>query len=158
MEPGLDLNLNYTWSHTIDNVSSTFSESTQTENLGLLDPFQPALEKGLVDLDARHRAALTAVCGLLCATVMHGRFMALWVAALVLIALTSNPTTAFNIISPDFDGLNIYFRVVLPDAWNAGPSQGQNAETRQEPNRYQHVVVPGDLAGSKTYLNPPLRL
>ena len=58
---GLDLTVNYTWSHSIDNLSSSFSETPQTENLGLLDPLQPALDKGNADFDARHRIAISGV-------------------------------------------------------------------------------------------------
>lgn len=115
MEPGTSI-VNYTWSHTIDN------------------------------LDSRYRIVVSAVRSVASAKKAYGLLkQALdgWVTARILIALTSNPSTLFNSISADFDGLNIYFRVVLPDTWKAGPSHGQNAESRQEPNRYQHVFVPG---------------
>jgi hypothetical protein len=52
---GLQLNANYTWAHTIDNLSSTFSEEAQALNLGFLDPFNPALDKGSADYDVRHQ-------------------------------------------------------------------------------------------------------
>ncbi|MEO5936884.1 MAG: TonB-dependent receptor [Terriglobales bacterium] len=52
---GLNFSANYTWAHTIDNLSSTFSESGNNYNLGLLDPFNPALDRGNADFDLRHR-------------------------------------------------------------------------------------------------------
>lgn len=52
---GLQLTAHYTWSHTIDNLSSTFSDSANNNNLGLLDPFNPKLDKGDADFDIRHR-------------------------------------------------------------------------------------------------------
>ena len=52
---GIQLNVNYTYSHTIDNLSSTFSEENQALNLGFLDPFNPALDKGSADYDIRHQ-------------------------------------------------------------------------------------------------------
>ncbi len=52
---GIQLNVNYTYSHTIDDLSSTFSEETQALNLGFLDPFNPALDKGSADYDIRHQ-------------------------------------------------------------------------------------------------------
>ena len=108
--------MNFTWSHRIDN------------------------------LDLRYGIVVSAVRSVASAKKAYGLFkQALdgWVTARILIALNSNPSTVFNSISADFDGLNIYFRVVPPDAWNAGPRQGQNAESHQEPNGYQHVFVPG---------------
>jgi len=43
---GLTFFANYTWSHAIDNLSSTFSDSTSNIDLGYLDPLNPGLDKG----------------------------------------------------------------------------------------------------------------
>lgn len=48
----------YTWSHSIDTLSSTFSDETVGNILGYLDPFNPALDKGSSDYDARHRFSM----------------------------------------------------------------------------------------------------
>jgi outer membrane receptor protein involved in Fe transport len=59
---GLTLRANYTWSHAIDNISNTFSETTTgAGNLGLLDPLNPGLDKGNAEYDVRHRFILAAV-------------------------------------------------------------------------------------------------
>jgi outer membrane receptor protein involved in Fe transport len=58
---GLQFNMNYTWSHAIDNLSTTFSESTNNANLGYLDPFNPGLDKGNADFDSRHRVVASAI-------------------------------------------------------------------------------------------------
>jgi hypothetical protein len=59
---GLTLRLNYTYSHAIDNISSTFSETaTGAGNLGLLDPLHPGLDKGSADFDIRNRIVLAAI-------------------------------------------------------------------------------------------------
>src|SRR6266849_2577791 len=52
---GLSLHSSYTYAHAFDNISSTFSESSNNGNLGLLDPFNPSLDKGNSDFDQRHR-------------------------------------------------------------------------------------------------------
>lgn len=52
---GLSLHSSYTYAHAIDNISSTFSESNNNANLGLLDPFNPKLDRGNSDFDQRHR-------------------------------------------------------------------------------------------------------
>jgi len=53
---GLYFNANYTWSHAIDNNSSTFGEGGNGNNqLGYTDPFNPNLDKGNSEYDIRHR-------------------------------------------------------------------------------------------------------
>jgi len=57
---GLYLNMNYTWSHAIDNISSTFSDGTAgAYTLGFLDPFNANLNKGNADYDIRNRFVLS---------------------------------------------------------------------------------------------------
>ncbi|MFN0141057.1 MAG: hypothetical protein ACKVQW_13345, partial [Pyrinomonadaceae bacterium] len=45
----------YTYAQSKDNLSSTFSESGNNFNLGLLDPFNPQLDYGNADFDIRNR-------------------------------------------------------------------------------------------------------
>lgn len=52
---GLQFTARYTYSVTKDNLSSTFSDSSNNFNLGLLDPFDPKLDYGYSDFDTRHR-------------------------------------------------------------------------------------------------------
>src|SRR5207248_2606235 len=58
---GLAFTGKYTISHAKDNLSSTFSESNNNGNLGLLDPYNPDLDYGNADFDVRHRLALSAI-------------------------------------------------------------------------------------------------
>jgi hypothetical protein len=60
---GVNLNANYTWSHALDNLSSTFTDSelgssSGTYYLGYLDAFNPKLNFGNSDYDIRHRFIL----------------------------------------------------------------------------------------------------
>lgn len=55
---GLQLSVNYTLSHALDNLSSTFSESGNNFNLGYLNPFNPSLDRGNADYDVRHRVSI----------------------------------------------------------------------------------------------------
>jgi outer membrane receptor protein involved in Fe transport len=58
---GLSLRANYTWSHSIDDSSSSFTtDSLNAFNLGYLDPLNPGLDRGSSDFDVRHRFALSA--------------------------------------------------------------------------------------------------
>ncbi len=52
---GLTLTARYTFAQSKDNLSSTFSESGNNFNLGLLDPFNPSLDYGYADFDLRNR-------------------------------------------------------------------------------------------------------
>ena len=57
---GVDLSTSYTWSHSLDNLSSTFSDTNGAQAsglyaLGYLDSFNPSLNYGNSDFDIRHR-------------------------------------------------------------------------------------------------------
>jgi hypothetical protein len=70
---GLSLHSSYTYSHAIDNLSSTFSESANNApNLGLLDPFNPQIDKGNSDFDQRHRFVFSGTWDLPFARNMSG--------------------------------------------------------------------------------------
>jgi len=62
---GLSIVSNYTWSHSLDNLSSTFSESSGGSNgignLGYLNPAFPSLDYGSSDFDVRQRYVLSAI-------------------------------------------------------------------------------------------------
>ncbi len=59
---GLQLVANYTWSHAIDNLSSTFSDGYSSfYGLGYLNAFNPSLDKGSSDYDVRNRFVVSGV-------------------------------------------------------------------------------------------------
>ena len=64
---GLQLNFNYTWSHSTDNLSSSFSDTNGLATsqgdyiLGLLNAFEPNIGKGSSDFDVRQRVVISAV-------------------------------------------------------------------------------------------------
>jgi hypothetical protein len=62
---GLMLVANYTYAHSLDDLSSTFSESSAASNgvgnLGYLDPRNPRLDYGNSDFDIRHRLVFSAI-------------------------------------------------------------------------------------------------
>jgi hypothetical protein len=62
MHTGVSLITNYTWAHSLDNLSSTFSESSSGDNgvgnLGFLDPRNPGLDYGNSDTDIRNRLVI----------------------------------------------------------------------------------------------------
>ena len=96
---GLRLTTNYTWSHAIDNLSSTFSESGNNFNLGLLDPFNPALDRGDADFDGRHRFVLSGIWDVPFAKDTKGVFRHIlhgWEVAPIFVATTGNPFSVFD--------------------------------------------------------------
>ncbi len=138
---GLTLTVNYTYSHTIDNLSSSFSETPQTENLGLLDPFQPALDKGSADFDARHRIAISGVWTVPYAKNTHGFAKQLldgWEFAPIFTAHTGNPFTVFD--SSANIGDTVSARYFVP-AGAAIPLSGNT----------NNVPATGGFAGANTY-------
>ncbi len=63
---GLSMIANYTWSHALDDLSSTFSDSSQggsgyIGNLGYLDPTNPMLDWGSSDYDVTNRIVLSPI-------------------------------------------------------------------------------------------------
>ena len=62
---GVSVLANYTWSHAMDNISSTFSESSTSSNgvgnLGYLDPRDPRLDYGNADFDLRNHVGLSMI-------------------------------------------------------------------------------------------------
>jgi hypothetical protein len=55
---GVQMIVNYTYGHSLDNLSSTFSESGNNFNLGYLNPFNPGLDRGNSDYDIRNRLTI----------------------------------------------------------------------------------------------------
>jgi len=133
LNQGLDINVNYTYSHTIDNLSSTFSETPQTINLGLLDPLNPGLDRASADFDARHRIAISAVWELPYAKGTHGIFKRVldgWQFAPIYTARTGNPFAIFD--TTNFNGFDTVFGRYIPSTpiattgSTSGPDQGGN--------------------------------
>jgi len=60
-QTGLSLVTNYTWSHALDDLSTTFSETNNAFSLGYTDPFNPSLDYGNGDLDVRHRLVVAPI-------------------------------------------------------------------------------------------------
>jgi len=150
---GLDININYTWSHAIDNLSSSFSETPQTENLGLLDPLRPALDKGDADYDARHRIAFSAVWDIPYAKNTHSfvrQVLDGWELAPMWTAHTGNPFTVFD--SSAFAGDTVVARYFAPGA--APQRTGSTASVPTTgfgagPNAFTYMTLPA----SATYYN-----
>jgi len=96
---GLSLHSSYTYAHAIDNISSTFSESNNNANLGLLDPFNPKIDKGNSDFDQRHRFVLSGTWNIPFARDMSGAgkaFLDGWTVAPIITIRGGFPFTLFD--------------------------------------------------------------
>jgi hypothetical protein len=59
-DTGLSMVVNYTWAHSMDDLSSTFSSIT-AGNIGYLNPLNPKLDWGSSDFDVRHRVVVSPI-------------------------------------------------------------------------------------------------
>ena len=130
---GLDLLSNYTVGRAIDNLSSTFSESYNNWNLGLLDPFNPELDRGYADFDNRQRWALSARWELPIAQGATGakrQLLGGWIFTPIFTARTGHPFTLF-------DSTNSF--VIAPRAMFKGapPSYNGTATPAGTPNTFK---------------------
>ena len=150
---GIDLSVNYTYSHTIDNLSATFGSSDvpQTENLGLLDPFQPALDKGSADYDARHRVTMSMLWALPYAKGTHGwvkQVLDGWEFVPTVVARTGIPFSVFD--SNNNIGDTVAARYFIP-AGTTVPFTGNSNNVPTVDPVTKKVVAPNTF----TYLNLP---
>ncbi|MBV9082841.1 MAG: TonB-dependent receptor, partial [Acidobacteriaceae bacterium] len=144
---GLTLRANYTWSHSIDDDSSTFStDNNGTPNLGLLDPLNPSLDRGSSDFDIRHRVVVSAVWqepffknkGL--GNAIFGG----WSIAPIFTARTGAPFSAFDCTNSDG---NLCPRAVFNGAFHPTYADVPTGN----PNEFAYVPIP---TPNSSYANP----
>ncbi len=116
-DSGLYLTTNMTYSKAEDNLSSTFSESWNNFDLGLLDPFNPGLDKGLADFNVPFRFSIGGLWDIPFAKNLSNpvakKILDGWQLAPILTASTGHPFTIF-------DCWNAYYEV-CPRAMFDGP-------------------------------------
>ena len=100
---GLQFTARYTYSSAKDNLSSTFSDANYNYNLGLLDPFNPSLDYGYADFDARHRFTSSFTYEVPFFDKVDGRLgrhlLGGWTLTGIFNARTGNPFTVFDCTS-----------------------------------------------------------
>lgn len=144
---GITLKANYTWSHAIDDLSSTFSESSNNFNLGFTDPFRPGLDRGNADFDVRHRVVFSGVWEppmFKNTRGVAGQVLGGWSFAPVFEARTGTPFTVFDC----FEALNTCPRYAplnggsLPITGNSDPP---SVGDPNNPNLFNYLVLPPRL-------------
>jgi hypothetical protein len=114
---GLTLRFNYTWSHTFDELSDTFSSSGNQFNLGYTNAFQPMNDYSSAQFDNRHRVALTAVYDVPFARGMHGvakKVLDGWEFAPLLTARTGAPYTIYDLTNDNYIATRVAADQVIP--------------------------------------------
>ena len=151
---GLTLTANYTYSHSLDNLSSTFSDGyVSNYHLGYLDAFNPRLDYGNSDFDIRHRLSLAASWEVpwmknsshaLTRTVLGG-----WGLGTILSIRSGSPFTIYD--CSGFNGTscpNYAPGVAIPRTGSA---------TLAGTNLYNYIALPGpsatDIANGYVVLN-----
>ncbi len=140
---GLNLKTNYTWSHAIDNLSTTFSEAANNFNLGLLDPFDPHLDRGSADFDIRHRFVLSGTWDIPYAKNMKGVGYYLlngWTLAPIFTARSGFPFSLFDCAAA-------FSTCMRAEALGVRPAKTGNVNVAgSTPNNFQYITWPNPTA------------
>jgi Carboxypeptidase regulatory-like domain/TonB dependent receptor/TonB-dependent Receptor Plug Domain len=150
---GLQLTARYTWSHAIDNLSSTFSDSINNNNTGLLDPFNPRLDKGNADFDIRHRFISSFVWQIPYRTEQKGllgKLLGGWSLNGILSAHTGTPFTIFDCTNTQFVTAACV-RAIQTGA-QATDGSGNPLPDATTPNTFRYLEITGLTPGA--FVNP----
>jgi hypothetical protein len=139
---GLTIRGDYTYSHSIDNTSSTFTDGSNNDNLGYLDPFNKALDRGNSDFDQKHRVAAAIIWAVPYAKNLSGAAKMLldnWTVATTFDAQTGTPFSMFD----------CWFAVtVCPRSSYVNPQPKQRTRNMNDisstygPNTYSYMSMP----------------
>ena len=139
---GIMLTANYTWSHSIDDLSSTFTDGYAANYmLGYTNGFTPTLDKGNSDFDTRHRFVLSGVWnipwGSKASNAVERQVLGGWQISTIFVAHTGNPYTVFDCTNAIYATCPRY----IPGA--AMGVSGQRGE-QVGSNLYNYLALPQD--------------
>jgi hypothetical protein len=146
---GLTLTTRYTFSKAKDNLSTTFSEANNNFNLGLLDPFNPSLDYGPADFDARHRVTTSFVWDLPFARNADGAAKHLlggWTLSGRFVARSGLPFTVFDCTN----ALTVCMRLVPSAPVNFGKPNQVAAVPGNNPNTFIYTDLSNQTPSSFT--------
>jgi outer membrane receptor protein involved in Fe transport len=148
---GLSFTARYTYGHAKDNLSTTFSESNNNFNLGLLDPFNPRLDYGDADYDIRHRLTAGVIWELPWARESGGLVGALakgWQVASSVKMQTGAPFTVYDCTN----GNTRCIRMLVQPGLNRTPAD--TLSPTGDPNSFVYLDLSNQAAGIGSYANP----
>jgi hypothetical protein len=146
-DKGFQVIANYTFAHAMDNLSSTFSQSSNNFNLGFLNPFNPALDRGNADFDIRQRVTVGGTYEPTWlkfrgqSTVMQA-LLGGWQFAPIFYAQTGTPFTIYDCTN----GLNACPRIVNAPGLKFHGTPVNNGGI----NSYTYINIPTDSANPYT--------
>ena len=143
------MSANYTWGHTFDNLSSTFSELANNFNLGLLDPFNPKLDYGSADFDIRHRMVISAIWEVPFAkntTGIVNRVANGWTIAPIITVRSGNPFTMWDC------GLAFFEVCQRMNVTGAPARSAERGAPTGQPGEFEHIDFSSVIA--PTFANP----
>ena len=159
---GLGLTANYTYSHSLDNISSTFSDGYESlYGLGYLDAFNPRLNYGNSDFDIRHRLNLAATWDVPWLKSASNAFVRTafggWGMGLIYNVRSGLPFSIFD--SSGYNGQN--YPLWAPGqvvARSASPVAPTGADAAGSPNLFNYIQLPtttGSVVGLGNSLGVP---
>jgi hypothetical protein len=143
----------YTYAVTKDNLSSTFSDSSNNFNLGFLDPFDPNVDYGKADFDVRHRFVTSFSWNIPSVKDAHGwasQVVNGWQLTGIFSARTGSPFSVFDCSFSIF-AESPCMRVVANGPLSFNPHIDRH-DAQVLPNRYSFVDLSGLTAG--VFQNP----
>ncbi len=147
---GVNVRADYTWSHSIDNTSSTFTDGgSNNDNLGYLDPFNHALDRGTSDFDQKHRVTTAIVWAVPYAKHLTGATKMLldnWTFSTTFNAATGTPFTMFDCSRANTVCPRASF--VTPPAHKRTSSMTDISAALESPNTYSYMHFPDDTAAN----------
>ncbi len=149
---GLTLRANYTYSHSIDDLSNTFSSSGNQANLGYTEFQDPEFDKGSSQFDNRHRVAISAIWDIPFAKHTHGVAKSIldgWELAPVFTARTGAPYSIYDLTNY---GGGVVTRVVLNGPPPAATRIATGADTYTVYN-FDNPSLPNSIT-TPEYINP----
>ncbi len=148
---GLQFTGRYTFSSTKDNLSSTFSESNNNFNLGVLDPFNPNLDYGYAEFDARHRFVGSFNWSIPYAKNYTGVAKQLldgWVLTGIFSARTGQPFSVFDCTNAFFE---VCPRLIPQGQISFSGSQGVSTGNA---NEFVYIDLTNEAALAGNYVDP----
>ena len=147
---GLQFNGSYTLSHAQDNLSSTFSDSGNNFNLGYLDAFDPMLDWGDAEFDARHRGVVSGIWVLPFAGNSTGLTRALAADWQLNFIFTARTGTTFSVWDCT-NGLGYCMRALDPAGIDKNATDGPSTGS---PNQFTLLDLTPIMPAAGTYVNP----
>ena len=147
---GLSLTGRYTLGFAKDNLSTTFSESNNNFNLGLLDPFNPDVDWGWADYDVRHRVSVGGIWQMPFLRGRGGVAEAIaggWQVSTIFTAQSGAPFSVY-------DCTNGVVRCIRMLRVGDLPTRLADPRPTSDPNTFVYMDLSGQAAGAGTYVHP----